>query len=206
IKDALLELESTNKGLLHTRVQLKSLNDAAPLSQHVAGMMVYNTATANDVVPGIYFNDGTRWVFVGETLTTLALAGDDVNITYTDEDGVPHDIDMTGIVKNLETLTILDYDPSTQKLIYKGEDGIANEFDLIELVSGSETITELLDNGDGTFVYLNEEGTLVTFDANTLTITEAGGVYTFTDAKGLLEEIDTNAEAIAFDNTVTNLL
>src|SRR5690606_11539265 len=121
-------------------------------------------------------------------------------------DGVPHDIDMTGIVKNLETLTILDYDPSTQKLIYKGEDGIANEFDLIELVSGSETITELLDNGDGTFVYLNEEGTLVTFDANTLTITEAGGVYTFTDAKGPLEEIDTNAEAIAFDNTVTNLL
>src|SRR5690606_25308802 len=63
-KDALLELESANKGLLHARVELVGARDAAPLSEHRAGMMVYNTATFNDVVPGIYYNNGTQWVLV----------------------------------------------------------------------------------------------------------------------------------------------
>lgn len=63
-KDALLELESNNKGLLHARVALRLTTDAFPLTAHVAGMMVYNTTTTNDVVPGIYYNDGSKWVFV----------------------------------------------------------------------------------------------------------------------------------------------
>ena len=70
-KDALLELESTNKGLLHTRVALTRTTDSAPLTAHVAGMMVYNTATANDVVPGIYYNDGAKWVFVRSSSSIL---------------------------------------------------------------------------------------------------------------------------------------
>ena len=61
-KDALLELESNNKGLLHVRVTLIESINPSPLTAHVAGMMVYNTATSKDVVPGIYYNDGTRWV------------------------------------------------------------------------------------------------------------------------------------------------
>ncbi len=63
-KDAILELESSNKGILHTRVPLKATTNSFPLTAHVAGMMVYNTATAGDVLPGIYYNDGTKWVFV----------------------------------------------------------------------------------------------------------------------------------------------
>ena len=63
-KDAILELESSNKGFLHVRVSLTRTTDSAPLTSHVAGMMVYNTATVNDVLPGIYYNDGTKWVFV----------------------------------------------------------------------------------------------------------------------------------------------
>ena len=63
-KDAIFELESSNKGLLHTRVALRMTTDAFPLSAHVAGMMVYNTATNNDVIPGIYYNDGTKWNLV----------------------------------------------------------------------------------------------------------------------------------------------
>jgi type IX secretion system PorP/SprF family membrane protein len=37
-KDALLELESSNKGLLHVRVALIQSNNPAPLTAHVAGM------------------------------------------------------------------------------------------------------------------------------------------------------------------------
>ncbi|MBE8720677.1 hypothetical protein [Sphingobacterium pedocola] len=71
---ALLELESSARGLLHVRVALTSTTLAAPLSTHVAGMMVYNTAQQNDVVPGIYYNDGTRWV--------LARGGEQLDIRY----------------------------------------------------------------------------------------------------------------------------
>ncbi|WP_208864485.1 hypothetical protein, partial [Pedobacter psychrotolerans] len=70
-KDAILELESNNKGLLHTRVNLISTDNPAPLSAHVTGMMVYNLSTVNDVMPGIYYNDGTKWVFVRSSNSTI---------------------------------------------------------------------------------------------------------------------------------------
>jgi len=59
--NAMLEVEAANKGMLLPRLALEETTDAAPLSAHVAGMTVYNTATANDVVPGFYYNDGTKW-------------------------------------------------------------------------------------------------------------------------------------------------
>ncbi len=61
-EDAILEIESANKGVLLPRVALTDVTSSAPLSQHVAGMVVYNTATVNTVTPGFYYNDGTRWI------------------------------------------------------------------------------------------------------------------------------------------------
>ncbi len=67
--NAVLDLVSGgNKGLLLPRVALTSTTSAAPLSAHVAGMHVYNTATAgtypNNVTPGEYYNDGSKWIQV----------------------------------------------------------------------------------------------------------------------------------------------
>lgn len=64
--NAMLEVSSTNKGILLPRVALTATNNPSPLSAHVAGMSVYNTATnasvaANPVYPGEYYNDGTQW-------------------------------------------------------------------------------------------------------------------------------------------------
>ena len=59
--DAMFEVESTNKGLLLPRVELKSTKEAAPMSTHVAGMTVYNTKAQNDVLVGFYYNDGEKW-------------------------------------------------------------------------------------------------------------------------------------------------
>ena len=53
---------TSTKGLLLPRVELSSTTDASPLTAHVKGMFVYNTATAVDVKPGIYYNDGSKWV------------------------------------------------------------------------------------------------------------------------------------------------
>ncbi len=62
--DAILELKSTNKGFLLPRVSLQSTSSPSPLSAHVAGMTVYNTATIADVSPGYFINDGTKWIEV----------------------------------------------------------------------------------------------------------------------------------------------
>ena len=59
--NAMLEIEASDKGLLLPRLALVSTTDFAPLQAHVAGMTVYNTNRENDVVPGFYYNDGTKW-------------------------------------------------------------------------------------------------------------------------------------------------
>ncbi|MEN9302936.1 MAG: hypothetical protein RL264_1365, partial [Bacteroidota bacterium] len=65
--NALFELEATNKGLLLPRVALNATTNASPLSAHVVGMTVYNTATVGDVIPGYYYNDGSKWVRIASS-------------------------------------------------------------------------------------------------------------------------------------------
>lgn len=70
--NAALEIESTDKGLLIPRLALTSTSSASPLSAFVAGMMVYNTATAGDVTPGFYVSTGSSWSKIdNQTSTTL---------------------------------------------------------------------------------------------------------------------------------------
>jgi len=72
-KDAVVEMESTNKGMLLPRLTLSSTANATPLSSFVEGMFVFNTATANDVTPGMYYSDGAKWIRVNAS--TAASAG-----------------------------------------------------------------------------------------------------------------------------------
>lgn len=65
--NALLELDATDNkgGLLMPRVELVATDDASPLTAHVQGMTLYNTATTtgtNGVTPGYYYNDGSKWI------------------------------------------------------------------------------------------------------------------------------------------------
>lgn len=73
--NALLEMETTNKGLLLPRVALTATNSALPLTAFVEGMIIYNTATAgispNDVTPGYYYCDGTMWTLVQSAITGI---------------------------------------------------------------------------------------------------------------------------------------
>lgn len=59
--NAQLDVASTTKGFLPPRVALTSTTSASPLASHVAGMVVYNTATVSDVTPGLYVNNGSVW-------------------------------------------------------------------------------------------------------------------------------------------------
>jgi len=57
---------SNAKGFLPPRVALTASNNILPFTATPAtGIMVYNTATAgtapNDVLPGLYYYDGSKW-------------------------------------------------------------------------------------------------------------------------------------------------
>lgn len=75
--DAALDITSATGGVLLPRVALTITTSPAPLSADVAGMIVYNTATAGDVTPGFYYNDGAVWVRLGSPSASndWALAG-----------------------------------------------------------------------------------------------------------------------------------
>ncbi|MFC3197284.1 hypothetical protein ACFOET_06640, partial [Parapedobacter deserti] len=123
-EDAILELESANKGLLHTRVALVGVNNPAPLNSHVAGMMVFNTATTNDVVPGIYYNDGSKWVLVGATdSSNISYNSTTFELSYIDQSGSTQVVNLQEIVQQTETVTLL-IDGGDGTYSYYNESGI----------------------------------------------------------------------------------
>jgi hypothetical protein len=77
--NALVDLQSNNKGLLLPRVALTALNAAAPLSAFTNGMVVYNTATngtaPNNVTPGYYYSDGAKWIRIAADNSAWKLTG-----------------------------------------------------------------------------------------------------------------------------------
>lgn len=139
--DALLELESTNKGLLHTRVALVQTTEASPLAAHVAGMMVYNTATANDVIPGIYYNNGSRWVLAAAgQASTITYDPVRHQIAYVDAAGITQIIDLKQVVKQHETVTGLR-DNGDRTVTFTNELGEAETVDLSPYFQAAGDIT-----------------------------------------------------------------
>lgn len=92
--NSILELESTNQGLLLPRVALTGTANTAPLTAHVAGMTVYNTASAGNVTPGFYFNDGTKWVRVAATNNVWSLTGNAGTVAGTNFLGTTDNVDL----------------------------------------------------------------------------------------------------------------
>ncbi len=68
--NALLDLKektdgSADKGLLLPRVALVELGSPSPMTAHEKGMVVFNTATTSVLIPGFYYNDGSKWIELG---------------------------------------------------------------------------------------------------------------------------------------------
>jgi hypothetical protein len=63
---AMLDIASTNSGLLVPRVALTAANVASPVTSPATSLLVYNTAIAgtspNDVLPGYYYWNGAAWI------------------------------------------------------------------------------------------------------------------------------------------------
>ena len=78
---AMLEVKSTNKGILIPRIALTSTDVAAPITAPVASLLIYNTANAGSgttaVTPGYYYWSGSSWVrmLTGSSLSAWSLTG-----------------------------------------------------------------------------------------------------------------------------------
>jgi hypothetical protein len=59
---AMLDVNSSGKGLLIPRVTLTGTTDVTTISSAATSLLVYNTASTSDVTPGYYYWDGSKWV------------------------------------------------------------------------------------------------------------------------------------------------
>jgi len=157
-------------------------------------------------------------VDIMESITPL-VTNDDGSFTYTDQTGaetvIPAPVDngnLTGAaVENADgsttiTLTHTNSDGTTQdfpfdipapstvtQIVTAGNtvathtDGSGTDVDIIE------SITPLVDNGDGTYTYIDESGTAVTFDTNDTVsplVNNGDGTATYTDEAGVATVLD----------------
>ncbi|KLT63646.1 hypothetical protein, partial [Pedobacter sp. BMA] len=176
-KDAILELESTNKGLLFSRVALKDSRDPAPLSAHIAGMMVYNTQTASDVVPGIYYNDGSKWILARQgQATNLSYNPTTYTLSFLDpSSNAAVLIDLRDVVKKNETLTSL-VKQENGTYVYTAEDGAkttinvpADVINNFQTIANTLSVKQIIEN-----IVKNTAGN-VFFDGTNLTYIDKSG-------------------------------
>lgn len=255
----MLDIVGEDRGILIPRVDLSSrLDDQTMQGGNVESLLVFNTATTSDLLPGYHYWHNGAWRKIVnsdeieelETLTTLQALPDGVFI-YTSEDGTQTTIDIPAeVLDNLinngviyqEILNIIDFREkitiledhgdgsytyyneqdvdaagliigpgTTINVIADVHDNLLNQGVLyqyfVNFVDQHETLTSLTDHGDGTFTYTDENGDKTTFDANTTTAVEQNGVFEFYNAAGdLIISIDTNANALPFDNTDTDFV
>lgn len=119
---AVLDVESTNKGVLLPRIALSGTADATTIAAPTTSMLVYNTATAgtapNDVMPGYYFWNGAAWtrLATGASATdnqTLNIAGNTLSISNGNTVTLPTATEVDGSVTNeLQTISLLGNDLS----------------------------------------------------------------------------------------------
>ncbi|MCX3266263.1 hypothetical protein OQZ29_16005 [Pedobacter agri] len=231
-KDAILELESTNKGLLFSRISLKSSKDPSPLAAHTAGMMVYNTQSISDVVPGIYYNDGTKWILARQgQASNISYNPTTYTITFTDPStNLPVVVDLKDVVKKNETLTFL-VKQENGTYLYTSENGnktiinvpadVINNFQAIATDNSVRTILESIFKStggnvsyDGTnFTYIDNAGVKQTINISQLvkaneTVTKLidnkNGTYTYTAEDGKQTIINVPANVISNFQTIAN--
>ncbi|MFD2554493.1 hypothetical protein ACFSQW_08835, partial [Sphingobacterium tabacisoli] len=227
-QNAILELASRNKGILHTRVALEMTTKANPMQAHVAGLMVYNTETKNDVVPGIYYNDGTKWVLAsGGKATSISYNPETYEISFIDINGNPVKLDFRKIVQSNQTITTL-VDNKNGTYVYTSESGVqtiinvtADVTNTFEQIINNEKVKNefitLIKNTGGNVYYNDEKFTFLTKDGEvkeillkelvesneTLTVLSylpGSNQLTYQDEKGAPHVLDLGTGSLAYND------
>ena len=153
--NAILELQSSTKGLLFPKVALTGTANVAPLSAHVAGMTVYNTATAGDVTPGLYANSGTAWVSLSSSANSALNVTAEQTGSYTalaTDDIILFNVNAPGSILTLPTSGI-----SVGKRYYVSNKG-ANAVPFATNFIREGSYVEVPSIGSCTLIYLGGSG------------------------------------------------
>jgi hypothetical protein len=148
--NAVLEIESTNQGVLMPRVALISSTNPTPLTAHIAGMTVYNISSSMDITPGFYYNDGAKWVKLGQNLTTVnglnltpdnaIKLGGPLTQPTTIGTGGPNTLAITGLgAGDINTDEFLTIDPVTGVIKKTPVSGLTQEIQSVVFSSDGQT-------------------------------------------------------------------
>src|SRR5690554_1329362 len=228
-KSAVVDIVSTQRGLLIPRIGIPDLDAAAPVNNPATSLFVYNDP--NSVSPavtteeGFYYWDGAKWVrFVsGNTEQTVVVAaGENVKV---DPNVVDNTTTYTVGVKggtNDGQVLVTKIDNSGPDPVTTTEWVDPNDFVLDALAAGNAIGIDLDVNGDIEIKFngtLTEDTTIATgthdlaitgledisatFNADThnIVVMEADGVLKITSPKSLIEDVIDNGDLEAKDLT-----
>ena len=80
-QSSILDISSTNKGLLIPRINLISASDITTIINPRTSLLIYNTATTtgiDNVSPGFYYWDSTKWVSLNNNLNWLITGNNNI--------------------------------------------------------------------------------------------------------------------------------
>jgi hypothetical protein len=108
---AILDITHTSRGLLIPRLPLTSTTDVTTITSPALSLLVFNTNTAgvppNDVKPGFYYFNGTKWVGIG-TGNAWELLGNTGTIAGTNFIGTTDAQDVVFKTNSVENMRILN--------------------------------------------------------------------------------------------------
>src|SRR5690554_4559709 len=176
--------------------------DAIAYDNTTSGLAATNVQAAIDELIGLsdILVDNGDGTYTHTTVSGAVVTIDANTVSVTVVDGVYTFLDGDNqIITTIDTnADAIAYDNTTSGLAATNVQAAIDE-----LASLSDV---LVDNGDGTYTHTTVSGSVVTIDANTVSVTVVDGVYTFLDGDNqIITTIDTNADAIAYDNTTSGL-
>src|SRR5690554_4101032 len=184
-KSSQLDVTANNKGILIPRVSLTSTTDTTTITNgNVNSLLVFNTATQNDITPGYYYWYIDKWKrIVNEDEVGGNVYYDGDQFTYVDASGDTHVINFEEIVQANETVTTL-VNNNDGTYTYTNEADVAVIIDVpADVINNIETIlgdtnvlNELIEVLGDTYV-----GGNVYYDGDT---------FTYIDENGDTHEID----------------
>ncbi|WCM41307.1 hypothetical protein MG290_10100 [Flavobacterium sp. CBA20B-1] len=166
------------------------------LTVDVVGDVVTNIQNQGDIYSEI--------INILEQESDIFVDNGDGTFTHTAVDGtvVTFDANTTAMVDNGDgtyTFTNANGDTITVDVVGDVVTNIQNQGDIYsEIINILEQESDIfVDNGDGTFTHTAVDGTVVTFDANTLDmVNNNDGTYTFTNANGDTITVDVVGDVV----------
>jgi|GEM_PF-2210943 len=163
---AMLDIESSNKGLLVPRITLTGTSDVATISSPSTSLLIFNTASISDVTPGYYYWGGTKWerILVTESVdwTTSGNAGTNPNTNYVGTSDAQDFVFKTGSAERARITSDGKYAVGISNPVTEAHLNV-NSFAISD--GGSATSSEWINGGGTRFYYEPGSGNLLIGDA-----------------------------------------